>query len=68
VKQDYDPFILEQRAYERIDRVSPERTKSYFPKYYDVADERALDNFYKCYGISPSEDRGDGDEEGQKAT
>ena len=68
VKEDYDPFILEQRAFERIVRVSPERTKSYFPKYYGVADERALVSFHKCYGTSPSEDRGNGDEEGQKVT
>jgi serine/threonine protein kinase len=41
VRQDYDPFILEKRAYERIYQAS-KGCKTYFPECYDCPDKRIL--------------------------
>lgn len=41
VRQDYDPFTLEKRAYERIHQAS-KGSKAYFPECYDCPDKRIL--------------------------
>uniref|UniRef100_A0A093XBF6 Protein kinase domain-containing protein n=1 Tax=Talaromyces marneffei PM1 TaxID=1077442 RepID=A0A093XBF6_TALMA len=41
LRQDYDPFILEKRAYERIYQAS-KGSKAYFPECYDCPKKRIL--------------------------
>lgn len=44
VKQDMDPFVLEQRAYERISQQCSEAEKAFFPKYHgDAGDIQGMD-------------------------
>lgn len=43
IRQDMDPFVLEQRAYDTIHSLASEASKAFFPSYYgNIQGERAL--------------------------